>query len=443
MAFETLSERLTETFRKISGKANLSEKNMESILQDIRKALLEADVNYRVVKDFLVQIQEKALGLDVIKSVDPAQMVVKVVYDELVALLGIDEVGISFNPNGLTTIMVAGLQGTGKTTNLAKIAKVLKNKQNRNPMIIAADVIRPAAIEQLMTLGKEIGIEVYSEGSEVSALTTVEHGMKHAIEQGYDTVLIDTAGRLHIDDELMDELKQMKEMVRPQEILLTVDAMTGQDIITVAQAFNELLNITGLVITKLDGDARGGAVLSVRAITTVPIKYTGVGEKIDDLDVFYPDRMANRILGMGDVVTLVEQAQEKLDMEAAEKAAQRMMEGKFSLDDMLVQLQQLSKMGPLKGILKMLPGMGDMMKDFDGDLAEAQLKVTKAIIQSMTLEERENPDIIRASRKNRIADGSGTNTAEVTKLVTQYGKMKEQMRMMSRMFKGGKPPFGV
>ena len=443
MAFEALSDRLNQTFRKITGKANLSERNMEDILQDIRKALLEADVNYRVVRDFLAQIQEKAIGLNVIKAVDPAQMVVKIVYDELVALLGTDEAGISFNPSGMTTIMVAGLQGTGKTTNLAKIAKVLKNKQGRNPMIIAADIIRPAAIEQLKTLGREIEIEVYSEGSEVAALKTVENGMKYAKEQGYDTVLIDTAGRLHVDDELMDELKQMKDLVRPQEILLTVDAMTGQDIITVAQAFNELLTITGLVVTKLDGDARGGAVLSVRAITSVPIKYTGIGEKIDDLDIFYPDRMANRILGMGDVVTLVEQAQEKLDMEAAERSAQRLMEGKFSLDDMLVQLQQLAKMGPLKSVLKMLPGMGDMLKEFDGDAAESQLLVSKAIIQSMTLEERENPDIVRASRRGRIAAGSGTNPNEVTKLITQFNKMKEQMRMMSKMFKGGKPPFGM
>ena len=443
MAFEALSDRLNQTFRKITGKANLSERNMEDILQDIRKALLEADVNYRVVRDFLAQIQEKAIGLNVIKAVDPAQMVVKIVYDELVALLGTDEAGISFNPSGMTTIMVAGLQGTGKTTNLAKIAKVLKNKQGRNPMIIAADIIRPAAIEQLKTLGREIEIEVYSEGSEVAALKTVENGMKYAKEHGYDTVLIDTAGRLHIDDELMDELKQMKDLVRPQEILLTVDAMTGQDIITVAQAFNELLTITGLVVTKLDGDARGGAVLSVRAITSVPIKYTGIGEKIDDLDIFYPDRMANRILGMGDVVTLVEQAQEKLDMEAAERSAQRLMEGKFSLDDMLVQLQQLAKMGPLKSVLKMLPGMGDMLKEFDGDAAESQLLVSKAIIQSMTLEERENPDIVRASRRGRIAAGSGTNPNEVTKLITQFNKMKEQMRMMSKMFKGGKPPFGM
>jgi len=443
MAFESLSERLSESFRKISGKANLSEKNMEVVLQDIRRALLEADVNYRVVGNFLKQIQEKAIGLDVVKSVDPAQMVIKVVYDELVDLLGSNEVGINFNDSGMTTIMIAGLQGTGKTTNLAKIARVLKSKQGRNPLIIAADIIRPAAIEQLKTLGKEIDIEVYSEGNAVSALKTVENGMAYAIKQGYDTVLIDTAGRLHIDEELMDELKSMKEMVQPQEILLTVDAMTGQDIITVAQAFNDLLNITGLVVTKLDGDARGGAVLSVRAITSVPIKYTGVGEKIDDLDIFYPDRMANRILGMGDVVTLVEQAQEKMDLEAAEKATQRMMEGKFSLDDMLVQLQQVSKMGPLKSVLKMLPGMGDMLKDLDGDLAEEQLKKTKAIIQSMTLEERENPDIIRASRKNRIADGSGSTTNDVTKLLTQYGKMKDQMRMISRMFKGGKTPFGM
>lgn len=435
MPFESLSDRLSEAFKKISGKGTLTEKNMDIVLQDIRKALLEADVNFRVVKQFLENIKEKALGENVIKSVDPAQMVVKIVHDEIVALLGTSEAEINYKANGITTIMMVGLQGTGKTTSVAKIANVIRKKQNRKPFIIAADIIRPAAIEQLQTLGKEIDVEVFTLGTSKPAVEAVREGMKVAKEKGYDTVLIDTAGRLHIDEELMNELSQIKELVEPDEILLTVDAMTGQDIINVAATFHQQLNVTGLVVTKLDGDARGGAVLSVRSVTDVPVKFVGQGEKIEDLDIFYPERMADRILGMGDIVSFVEQAQDKMDMEATEKSAQRMMEGQFTLDDMLLQMEQVNKLGPLKSVMNMIPGLNKLTKDIDGDLAEKEMSKKKAIILSMTKEERENPSIIRASRKSRIANGSGVSTQEVGRLISDYDKMKEQMRYLSRMMK--------
>lgn len=435
MAFESLSDRLSEAFKKIAGKDKITEKNIESSLQEVRKAFLEADVNYRVAKDFLEKVTQQALGEKVLKSVNPQEMIIKIIHDELVSLLGDEQQSLVFKESGLTTMMIVGLQGTGKTTNLAKIANYLKQKENKNILIIAADVIRPAAIEQLQTLGKQIGIEVFSQGPETAALTTVQAGMDYAKANGFDTVLIDTAGRLHIDEALMAELKDIKDTVSPTEILLTVDAMTGQDIIQVAQSFNDLLQVTGLVVTKLDGDARGGAVLSVRAMTGVPVKFTGTGEKIEDLDFFYPDRMADRIMGMGDVVSLVEKAQEKMDMEAAERSAARMMEGKFDLNDMLTQFEQVSKMGSLMSIMKMIPGLNKLAKDVDGNQAEAAMKRNKAIIQSMTKEERENPDILRASRKNRIAKGSGTTPSDVNRLLKQYEQMKEQMRMMSRLMK--------
>ncbi|HZJ85959.1 MAG TPA: signal recognition particle protein [Erysipelotrichaceae bacterium] len=441
MAFESLSEKLNTTFRNLTGKGKLTEKNMEDVLQDIRRAMLEADVNYQVVTTFLASVKEKMVGQKVIDAVDPAEMTVKIVYDELVELLGSEEAEIAYNSQGLTTIMLVGLQGTGKTTSVGKIANVLLKKQSRNPMIIAADVIRPAAIEQLKVLGDSIGVEVFSLGVDVSATETVNQGLAYAKEQGYDTVFIDTAGRLSIDEELMNELAVLKDLARPDEILLTVDAMTGQDIINVAKSFDELLNISGLVVTKLDGDARGGAVLSVKSVTNVPVKFVGDGEKIEDLDIFYPDRMADRIMGMGDIVSLVEKAEEKMDMEAAEASAQRMLEGEFTLDDMLVQFDQINRMGPLSGILKMIPGMGNLTKDLDTDVAEDAMKMNKAIIRSMTPEERNNPKIIRTSRMVRIAKGSGTTRRDVTNLIKQYEKMRTQMRMMGRMFKGGKMPF--
>ena len=438
MAFDSLSERLNGALRNISGKGKLTDKNMEDMLKEIRLALLEADVNYKVVKDFLVRVKEKSLGEEVIKSVDPGQMVVKIVHDEIVELLGSNEAKLNFKDSGISVIMLVGLQGTGKTTSIAKIANIAKNKLNRNAMLIAADVIRPAAIEQLQTLGKAINVEVFSQGVETSALDTVKNGLAYAKQKGYDTVFIDTAGRLHIDEALMQELKDIEAYAMPDEILLTVDAMTGQDIVTVAKSFNESLNITGLVVTKFDGDSRGGGVLSVKAITNVPIKFVGQGEKIEDMDIFYPDRMADRILGMGDIVSLVEKAQEKMDLEASEKAAKRMMEGQFTLEDMLVQFEQIQKMGPLSGIMKMIPGINQYANMISDEDSEKQMKRTKAIIQSMTPYERSHPETLRSSMKRRIANGSGTTVNDVNKLLNQFDKMKTMMNAMASLNKKGK-----
>ena len=437
MAFDSLSDRLNKTIRNIAGKGKLTDDNMESMLKEVRLALLEADVNYKIVKDFLNDVREKSRGEDVINSVQPGEMLVKIVHDELVNLLGNEEAELHFKESGITTIMMVGLQGTGKTTSVGKIARICKTKLERNPLLIAADVIRPAAIDQLKTLGKEIDTEVFSLGTETSALDTVKAGMKYAKENGFDTVFIDTAGRLHIDEELMDELVNIESYVHADEILLTVDAMTGQDIVNVARAFSERLPLTGLVVTKFDGDSRGGGVLSVKKITGVPIKFVGEGEKLEDMNIFYPDRMADRILGMGDVVSLVEKAQEKMDQEAAEKAMKHMMEGKFDLNDMLIQLEQTSKLGPLSGILKMLPGYSQYSDLIDEAKASDGMKKTKAIIQSMTMEERRNPDKIRSTMKKRIAAGSGTSLTEVNKVLNQFAKTKRAMDTIGGMQKRG------
>lgn len=408
------------------------------MLREVRLALLEADVNYKIVKDFLVNVKDKAVGQEVYTSLNPSQMVVKIVHDELVALLGEKEAPLNFKESGMTVVMMVGLQGTGKTTSVGKITSLLKRKYNKHPMLIAADVIRPAAIEQLQTLGKEVGAEVFSLGIETPAVETVRQGLARAKESGADIVLIDTAGRLHIDDELMEELAQIKEIAKPDDILLTVDAMTGQDIINVAQAFHEKLNVTGLVVTKLDGDSRGGGVLSVRSITQVPVKFIGLGEKMEDLDVFYPDRMADRILGMGDIMTLVEQAQEKMDLEQSEKSARKMMEGTFTLDDMLQQVEQVQKLGSLGGIMKMIPGLNQFASQMDDEKTTRQMNRSKAIIRSMTKEERQDPGILRASRKKRIAAGSGTTVQEVNALVNQFEKTRQMMKQMAQLQKGGK-----
>ncbi len=435
MAFESLSNRLTAAFKHIAGKDQLNEKNMEAMLREVRIALLEADVNYGVVKKFINSIREQMIGVQVSQALNPDQQVYKIVNQEIINLLGQNEAGINYRTAGITTIMVVGLQGTGKTTSVAKIAKLIRDKQNRKPLIIAGDIIRPAAIEQLQTLGEQIGVEVFTLGPKTPAVDTVRAGLNHAQQNGYDTVLIDTAGRLHIDDDLMKELDVLKKKFHPDEILLTVDSMTGQDIVNVARTFDELLDITGLIVTKFDGDARGGGVLSVRSITDVPVKFVGNGEKIDDIDVFYPDRMASRILGMGDLQTLVEKAEAQLDEELMEKTAQRMMTGKFDLNDMLVQMDQMKKLGPISGLLKMLPGFNqyaDMMNDADAD---SQMKKTKAIIQSMTPYERSHPETLRSSHKNRIAKGSGTSVAEVNKLLNNFERMKKVMNQMGAGFR--------
>lgn len=437
MAFDSLSERLNKAMRNVAGKGTLSDANMEDMLKEVRLALLEADVNYKIVKDFLNDIREKARGEEVLKSVEPGEQLVKIVHDQIVDLLGNEEAGLNFKQDGMTVIMMVGLQGTGKTTSVAKIAKIVKNKMGKNPILIAADVIRPAAIEQLQTLGREIDTEVFSLGAETPALETVKQGVQYAKEKGYDTVFIDTAGRLHIDEVLMNELKEINQAVQPDDILLTVDAMTGQDIVNVAQAFKEALPLTGLVVTKFDGDSRGGGVLSVKKITEVPVKFVGEGEKIDDMDVFHPDRMADRILGMGDIVSFVEKAQEKIDQEESEKMAQRMMNGQFSLTDMLKQMEMIEKMGPLGGIMKMLPGMNQYADMMDEAKTGETMKKTKAIIQSMTAYEREHPEKIRSTMKKRIARGSGSTVENVNKLMNQFARTKKAVDQLGMMQKNG------
>lgn len=435
--FDSLQDKLTKTIRNIQGKGRLSERNMEETLKEIRVALLESDVNYNVVKDFLEKIRQESIGQDVLNTVEPGQQLVKIVHDELIHLLGDDDNQIIFKEHGPTIIMLVGLQGTGKTTQLAKLANLFK-KQNRKPIMIAGDIIRPAAIEQLKTLGKQINVEVYSEGSDIDVLTQVRNGVEYAEKNDYDLILIDTAGRLQIDDVLMNELKDIKDAVSPDEILLTVDAMTGQDVVNVARSFNELLDLTGLILTKFDGDSKGGSALSVKAVTGVPIKFTGVGEKINDLEIFYPERLAQRILGMGDVVSFVEKAQEEMDMAVAEKTAERLMKGQFTMDDLLNSIEQSRKLGPLSSIMNMLPGMSDMSKAINDQDADDQLKYIKAIIQSMTPMERQDPSILRSSHKRRIAKGSGTTVDQVNKLCNQYDKMKKvfkNMSSLSSMFK--------
>ena len=437
MAFDSLSDRLNKALRNVAGKGTLTDNNMEDMLKEVRLALLEADVNYRIVKEFLDEIRTKSRGEEVLQSVEPGQQLVKIVHDQIIELLGTEEAGLNFVEDGITKIMLVGLQGTGKTTSVAKIARICKEKFNKKVLLIAADVIRPAAIDQLQTLGKEIDTEVFTLGTETPAVETVRQGMEYAEKNGFDTVFIDTAGRLHIDEALMNELKDINELVHPNDILLTVDAMTGQDIVNVAQAFKDALPLTGLVVTKFDGDSRGGGVLSVKKITGVPIKFVGEGEKIEDMDIFHPDRMADRILGMGDVVTLVEKAQEKLDLEEANKMAERMLAGQFTMDDMLKQFEQIQKLGPLGGIMKMIPGMNQYAGMLDEAKASDSMRHMKAIIQSMTLEERAQPEKMRGTMKKRVARGSGRSVDEVNKLINQFGKMKKLMDSMGNMQRNG------
>lgn len=433
MAFDALTQRFTEAFKHITKTDRLTEKNMDDLLKDVRLALLEADVNVQVVRSFLEQIKSKALGTKVLTSMNPQEALIKIIYDQLVELLGAQGTEIAYPQGKTVVIMMVGLQGTGKTTSAAKLANLALKKQGRKPVLIAADLVRPAAIDQLEILGKSIGIQVYAEKGSTNALNVVRNGMAFARMQNADTVIIDTAGRLHIDEAMMGELGDIKHLVKPDEILLTVDAMTGQDILNVAKSFHEQLDVTGLVVTKFDGDARGGAVLSVRSVAQVPVKFVGTGEKIDDCDLFYPDRMANRLLGMGDLLTLVEKAEEKLDIEASARGMERMMSGQFTFDDMLEQFNQISKMGSLKNLMKMIPGANQLAGQINDEDTEASMKRSKAIILSMTKEERSNPSVLRASRKARIAKGSGTSVTDVNRLVSQFEKTKEQMRLFSRM----------
>ena len=426
MAFENLSDKLASAFKKLRSKGKLSESDVKSAMREVRLALLEADVNYKVAKDFTNKITERAVGSDVMESLTPAQMVIKIVNEELTELMGGSSSKINMPSKMPAVIMLCGLQGSGKTTHSAKLALMLKNKGHR-PLLVACDVYRPAAINQLQVVGEKLGVPVFEMGNE-NPVKIAKKAVSHAKDYGNDIVILDTAGRLHIDTELMDELKDIKKAVNPSEILLVVDSMTGQDAVNVAKSFNDLLDITGVILTKLDGDTRGGAALSVKAVTQKPIKFAGTGEKLGDLEVFHPDRMASRILGMGDVLTLIEDAQNKLDEDKAEKMAQKMMQNKLDLNDMLEQMQQIKNMGPLKSILGKIPGLDKKIQDIDID--DRQVDRVCAIILSMTKKEREKPEIINVSRKRRIAAGSGMKVEDVNKLLKSYEQMQKMMKQM-------------
>ncbi|EAG1015220.1 signal recognition particle protein [Listeria marthii] len=444
MAFEGLAGRLQETMNKIRGKGKVNEADVKEMMREVRLALLEADVNFKVVKQFIKTVSERAVGADVMKSLTPGQQVIKIVQEELTSLMGGEESKIGTADRPPTVIMMVGLQGAGKTTTSGKLANLLRKKYNRKPLLVAADIYRPAAIKQLETLGKQLDMPVFSLGDQVSPVEIAKQAIEKAKEEHLDYVIIDTAGRLHIDETLMDELKQVKEIAKPTEILLVVDSMTGQDAVNVAQSFNEQLEITGVVLTKLDGDTRGGAALSIRSVTGKPIKFIATGEKMEALETFHPDRMASRILGMGDVLSLIEKAQTDVDTEKMKAMEQKMKDNSMTLDDFLDQLQQVKQMGPLDELLKMMPG-ANKMKGLDNmNVDDKQLGHIEAIIKSMTKNEKDNPDIINASRRKRIARGSGRPVQEINRLLKQFAEMKKMMKQMTGGGKGkkGKNPFG-
>jgi len=426
--FETLGDRLQNAIHKIKGYGKITEDNISEMMREIRLALLEADVNYTVVKEFTNTVKEKALGEKVASSINPGDLFVKIVKDELTELLGGEAAPLNMNGNP-AILMLVGLQGSGKTTTIGKLANFLRKKHAKKPLLVACDVYRPAAIDQLITLGKQLNIEVYEEGKK-DPVEIAKNAINYAKENKYDYVLIDTAGRLHIDEDLMKELQNITEEVKPQETLLVIDSMMGQDAINVITGFNDQLNLTGVILTKLDGDTRGGVALSVRHLTNVPIKFIGVSEKLDGLDSFDPERMAGRILGMGDIISLVEKATESIDEKEAEKTAKRMQEGKFDLEDFLSTMKQMKKLGPLENLLKLVPGASKMGLN-NIKIDPKQMAHIEAIVLSMTPKERRNPDIIKASRKTRIAQGSGTSVQEVNKLLTQFEQMKKMMKQMS------------
>ncbi|HSR32433.1 MAG TPA: signal recognition particle protein [Anaerolineae bacterium] len=435
---ENLSDKLQGVFSQLSNRGKLSEADVDAAMREVRLALLEADVNYKVVKDFIRRVRERAVGVEVTKSLTPAQQVVKIVHEELIATLG-EPARLNLSGPTPHVIMLVGLQGSGKTTTAAKLASTLR-KGGQRPLMVAADTYRPAAITQIEVLGKQLDIPVHSEGTKVAPPQICANAVKRARESAYSVVLLDTAGRLHIDDQMMRELEQVKAQTKPQEVLLVVDAMTGQDAVRVADEFNQRVGVTGLILTKVDGDARGGAAISVRSVTGVPIKYMGVGEKTDALEVFYPDRLASRILGMGDVLTAIEKAQEVMDQDQARKVGQRLVKGEFDLEDFRDQLQQLKKMGPLSQLLDMIPGMSKLTANMAPDVTDQQMKVIEAIINSMTIQERRQPRIINASRKRRIARGSGTSVMEVNDLLSQFRQMQ---RMMKQFTSGGRRGRGM
>ena len=436
MAFENLTERLQQAMSKLRKKGKITEADVTEMMREIRLALLEADVNLKVVKEFVKNVRQRAVGTEVLDSLSPAQQIVKIVDEELTKTLGSETATLNKSPKIPTVIMMVGLQGAGKTTFAGKLANHLMKTEKARPLMIAGDVYRPAAIDQLKVLGQQLNVPVFDIGTDVSPVEIVRQGMALAREKKNDYVLIDTAGRLHIDEKLMDELKQIKEIAQPNEILLVVDAMTGQDAVTVADSFNQQLGITGVVITKLDGDTRGGAALSIRQVTGAPIKFTGTGEKLTDLEVFHPDRMASRILGMGDMLTLIEKAQQDYDEKKAEELAKKMKENTFDFNDFIEQMDQVMGMGPLEDLLKMIPGMNQVPGIENVKVDPKQIARQKAMVMSMTPAERENPDLLNPSRRRRIAAGSGNSVVEVNRMIKQF---KEARKMMQQMTKGQMP----
>lgn len=426
--FNRLQERLEKSFQTLKGQGNITEINVAQTMKEIRRALLDADVNYKIAKEFTNTVKEKALGADVLTSLSPGQLLTKITHDELANLMGetVEELDLSGNP---AVILMAGLQGSGKTTHSGKLANFLKTKKGKNPLMVAADVYRPAAIDQLHVVGEQIGVDVYSNKEEKDPVKIAEAGLAHARSNGHNVVIVDTAGRLAVDEKMMTEIAAIKNAIKPNETLFVVDAMTGQDAVNTAKEFNEKLNFDGVILTKLDGDARGGAALSIRQVVEKPIKFIGTGEKMEALDVFYPERMADRILGMGDVVSLVERVQDQFDEEQARKLQKKIAKNQFNFDDFLQQIQQIQKMGNVKDLMGMLPGMGKAMKDVD--IEDDAFKHIEAIIFSMTPKERQQPDIINGARKKRIAKGSGRNITDVNQLMKQFNDTKKMMKLMN------------
>ncbi|MCI8628179.1 MAG: signal recognition particle protein [Firmicutes bacterium] len=436
MAFESLSNKLQEVFKQLRSKGKLTENDVKTAMREVKIALLEADVNFKIVKQFIKKVTERAVGTEVLEGLNPGQQVIKIVNEELIDLMGTTQSKLTFANRPPTIYMMVGLQGAGKTTSSGKLAGLLR-KQGKNPLLVACDVYRPAAIKQLQVVGKTYNIPVFEMGDTVSPVEISKKALEYASEQKHDVILIDTAGRLHINEELMEELRNIKTAVRPQEILLVVDAMTGQDAVTVAESFDTQLGVDGIILTKLDGDARGGAALSVRSVTNKPIKYIGMGEKMEDLEPFHPDRMASRILGMGDVLSLIEKAQQNFDEKQAMELQKKMRENDFTLDDFLEQMQQVKKMGPIKDLIGMIPGMSQINMDALNNVDPAkEMSRTEAIIQSMTKQERANPSILNGPRKKRIANGCGRSIADVNRLLKQFEELKKLMKQMSDMQKG-------
>jgi signal recognition particle subunit SRP54 len=437
--FESLSDRLNETFGRLSRKGRLTEQDVDEAMREVRRALLEADVNFKVVKDFVAAVRARAVGQDVLRSLTPAQTAIGIVNEELINILGAEREELRAPDRPPQILMLVGLNGAGKTTHAAKLAVHLR-KQGRNPLLVAADVYRPAAINQLQSLGKQVNVPVYEEGTGWNPVDIADNALRFAQERGHNPVIVDTAGRLQIDERLMQELVDMRDRIAPTEILLVADAMTGQEAVGVAETFNDRLGVTGLILTKMDGDARGGAALSIRAVTGVPIKFIGTGEKLDALEPFFPERLAGRILGMGDVLSLIERAQEQTDEGEAQRLQDRMFKGQFNLQDFLEQLQKIKRMGPLTQLLDMIPGLGGQLRQAKAQISDDDYKHIEAIIFSMTPEERRRPELIGNRRRKRIARGSGTSQAEVNQLLSQFREMQRMMTQMGKMAKKGKMP---